>query len=43
MRQQGGTTYHGGTDTTNIPMQRLFENHGCKKVYELVEWRWRAP
>ncbi len=42
MRQQGGTLYHGGTDAKNIPMQRLFENHGCKQVYDMVEWRWRA-
>lgn len=38
MKNQGGKTYHGGTNAQNIPMRKLFESHGCKLVWEMEEW-----
>ena len=38
MKDQGGKLYHGGTHGDNLPMQKLFESHGCKLLSELEEW-----
>lgn len=41
LRQHGGTTYHGGTSAPNLPMRRLFQNHGCQPYRHLEEWSMR--
>lgn len=38
MRDQGGVLYHGGTHLENEAMVKLFEQHGCKKVWEMEDW-----
>ncbi len=38
LRAQGGVQYHGGTSTSNQPMVRLFERHGCLPFARLVEY-----
>lgn len=40
MKAMGGKIYHGGTASTNRPMIRLFELHGCEKFREMEEWRY---
>ncbi len=39
--QLGGRTYHGGTDLTNLRMQRLFEKHNCQELRRLQDWCWK--
>jgi GNAT superfamily N-acetyltransferase len=38
MKELGGTLYHGGTVSTNLPMIRLFLKHGCDLYQEMEEW-----
>ena len=38
MKQQGGRLYHGGTVVENLPMIKLFEQHGGKLFCEMEEW-----
>ncbi len=41
IRDQGGTTYQGGTATDNAAMIHLFEAHGCEEVERMFEFEWR--
>lgn len=38
LRQQGGTSYHGGTSSMNVLMRRTFEASGCLPYRTLDEW-----
>ncbi len=40
LKQQGADLYHGGTNSRNFPMIRLFETHGCRPYLSMQEWRW---
>ena len=41
MKNQDGKLYHGGTHTNNLPMRRLFEQHGCQIYAEIIEWEFQ--
>jgi ribosomal protein S18 acetylase RimI-like enzyme len=38
MKQQGASTYFGGTMINNYPMISLFTKHGCKEFQRFEEW-----
>ena len=41
LKEQGGDLYHGGTNSQNEAMIRLFENHGCRPYHRMQEWIWK--
>jgi len=40
LKSQGGDLYHGGTNSKNSSMIRLFEKHGCHPYHKMQEWKW---
>ncbi len=42
LKAQGGDLYHGGTNSLNKPMIRLFEQHGCRSYHRMQEWVWKS-
>jgi GNAT superfamily N-acetyltransferase len=42
MKREEGAVYHGGTDSNNSPMIRLFLKHKVAKCWDMEEWSWRT-
>ena len=38
LKEQGGDLYHGGTNSQNEAMIRLFKSHGCRPYHRMQEW-----